>query len=53
LFAYLKTRTGSFRAALWAVAVAALTGAILTLFVPKGRESMHSRVATLAAQVGD
>ena len=53
LFAYLKTRTGSFTAALWAVAVAALTGAILTLFVPKGRESMHSRVATLAAQVGD
>jgi ACS family tartrate transporter-like MFS transporter len=53
LFAYLKTRTGSFTAALWAVAVVALTGAILTLFVPKGRESMHSRVATLAAQVGD
>jgi len=34
LFAYLKTRTGSFTAALWAVAMVALTGAILTLSVP-------------------
>jgi len=39
LFAYLKTRTGSFTAALWAVAVVALTGAILTLSVPTRRES--------------
>jgi ACS family tartrate transporter-like MFS transporter len=39
LFAYLKTRTGSFTAGLWAVAVVALTGAILTLTVPKRRES--------------
>ena len=30
LFAFLKTRTGSFTAGLWAVAVVALTGAILT-----------------------
>jgi len=35
LFAYLKTRTGSFTAGLWAVAAVALTGAILTLSVPK------------------
>jgi len=34
LFAYLKTQTGSFTAALWAVAVVALIGAILTLSVP-------------------
>jgi MFS transporter, ACS family, tartrate transporter len=38
LFAYLKTRTGSFTAALWAVAVVAFTGAILTLSVPKRHE---------------
>jgi ACS family tartrate transporter-like MFS transporter len=41
LFAYLKTRTGSFTAALWAVAVVALTGAILTLSVPKRRAAAH------------
>ena len=41
LFAYLKTRTGSFTAALWAVAVVALIGAILTLFVPIQSESRH------------
>ena len=41
LFAYLKTRTGSFTAALWAVAVVAFVGAILTLSVPKRRESRH------------
>ena len=41
LFAYLKTRTGSFTAPLWAVAVVALTGAILTLSVPKRRDSRH------------
>jgi len=35
LFAYLNTRTGSFTVALWAVAGVALTGAILTLSVPK------------------
>lgn len=35
LFAYLTTRTGSFTAALWAVAVVALIGAVLTLSVPK------------------
>jgi MFS-type transporter involved in bile tolerance (Atg22 family) len=35
LFAYLNTRTGSFTAALWAVAAVALVGAILTLSVPK------------------
>lgn len=42
LFAYLKTRTGSFTAALWLVAVVALTGAILTLSVPTRRESRHT-----------
>jgi ACS family tartrate transporter-like MFS transporter len=36
LFAYLKTRTGSFTVALWAVAAVALAGAILTLSVPIG-----------------
>lgn len=36
LFAYLKTQTGSFTVALWAVAAVALTGAILTLSVPIG-----------------
>ena len=35
LFAYLKTRTGSFTAGLWAVAAVALTGAVLVLSVPK------------------
>lgn len=35
LFAYLKTPTGSFTAALWAVSAVALTGAILTLSVPQ------------------
>jgi MFS transporter, ACS family, tartrate transporter len=39
LFAYLKTRSGSFTAALWAVAVVALTGAMLTVLVPTPRES--------------
>jgi nitrate/nitrite transporter NarK len=39
LFAYLKTRTGSFTFALWAAAVVALIGAILTLLVPYRRES--------------
>ena len=39
LFAYLTTRTGSFTTALWAVAVVALTGAILTLSVPQRSES--------------
>lgn len=34
LFAYLKTRTGSFTVALWSVAAVALTGAILTLSIP-------------------
>jgi ACS family tartrate transporter-like MFS transporter len=38
LFAYLKTRTGSFTAPLWAVAVVALTGAVLTLSVPIRRQ---------------
>jgi len=38
LFAYLKTRTGSFTAGLWAVAAIALTGAVLVLSVPKRRE---------------
>jgi len=42
LFAYLKTRTGSFTAPLWAVAVVALTGAILTLSVPIGRQPRDS-----------
>jgi len=37
LFAYLKSRTGSFTAPLWAVAGVALLGAVLTLSVPKGR----------------
>jgi len=41
LFAYLKTRTGSFTAAFWAVAVVALTGAILTLSVPIRCEPRH------------
>lgn len=41
LFAYLKTTTGSFTAGLWAVAVVAVAGAILTVSVPKGRESRH------------
>lgn len=39
LFAYLKTPTGSFTPALWAVAVVALTGAILTFSVPIRRQS--------------
>lgn len=38
LFAYLKTRTGSFTAPLWAVAAVGLTGTILTMSVPKRRE---------------
>src|SRR5215472_8930680 len=38
LFAYLKTRTGSFAAGLWAVAAVAFTGAMLTLSVPKRPE---------------
>ena len=38
LFGYLRTRTGSFTAALWIVAGVTLTGAILTLSVPKRRE---------------
>lgn len=38
LFAYLKTRTGSFTAGLWAVAAVALTGAALVLSAPKRRE---------------
>ena len=38
LFAYLETRSGSFTAALWAVSAVALTGAILTLSVPKRHE---------------
>jgi ACS family tartrate transporter-like MFS transporter len=38
LFAYLKTRTGSFTAPLWAVAAVALTGAILTISVPMRRK---------------
>ncbi len=38
LFAYLKTRTGSFTVPLWAVAAVGLIGAVLTLSVPKGRE---------------
>ena len=42
LFAYLKTRTGSFTAALWVVAAVALTGAILTFSVPTGRETRHA-----------
>jgi ACS family tartrate transporter-like MFS transporter len=41
LFAFLKTPSGSFTAALWAVAAVALTGAILTLSVPKRSESRH------------
>jgi len=41
LFAYLKTQTGSFTVALWAVAAVALTGAILTLLVPiRNRDSL-------------
>jgi ACS family tartrate transporter-like MFS transporter len=39
LFAYVTTRTGSFTAALWAVAVVALLGGLLTLSVPTRRES--------------
>src|SRR5215475_8177784 len=39
LFAYLKTRTGSFTVALWVVAGVALTGAVLTLSVPVRRRS--------------
>jgi MFS transporter, ACS family, tartrate transporter len=38
LFAYVTTRTGSFTAALWAVAVVALLGGLLTLSVPTRRE---------------
>ena len=38
LFAYLKTSTGSFTVALWAVAGVALSGAVLTLLVPYGGE---------------
>src|SRR5215467_9539436 len=38
LFAYMKTRTGSFTVALWAVAAVAFTGAMLTLSVPKRPE---------------
>ncbi len=41
LFAQLETRSGSFTVALWAVAAVALTGAILTLSVPKRSESRH------------
>jgi ACS family tartrate transporter-like MFS transporter len=42
LFAYLKTRTGSFASPLWAVAGVALMGAILTLCIPTGhRGSLH------------
>jgi MFS transporter, ACS family, tartrate transporter len=41
LFAYLKTPSGSFTPALWAVAVVALLGAVLTLSVPTRRESPH------------
>jgi ACS family tartrate transporter-like MFS transporter len=49
LFAYLKTRTGSFTAPLWAVGVVALLGAILTLSVPIRRVSTSSsgRMATI------
>jgi ACS family tartrate transporter-like MFS transporter len=39
LFADLKMRTGSFTAALWAVAVVAFTGTILTLSVPRRGEA--------------
>jgi ACS family tartrate transporter-like MFS transporter len=42
LFAYLKTRTGSFTAALWVVAAVALTGAILTLSVPQRTKAERS-----------
>jgi MFS transporter, ACS family, tartrate transporter len=42
LFAYLKTSTGSFTAALWAVAVVALMGAILTLSVPEKTRNQRS-----------
>jgi MFS transporter, ACS family, tartrate transporter len=39
LFAYLKTRSGSFTLALWVVAGVALTGAVLTLSIPTRGES--------------
>jgi MFS transporter, ACS family, tartrate transporter len=39
LFAYLKTRSGSFTLALWVVAGVALTGAVMTLSIPTRRES--------------
>ena len=38
LFAYLKTRTGSFTTGLWALAAVVLTGAVLVLSVPKRPE---------------
>jgi len=38
LFAYLRTRTGSFTIPLWAVAVVGFAGAVLTLSVPKRGE---------------
>jgi nitrate/nitrite transporter NarK len=42
LFAYLKTRTGSFASPLWAVAGVALMGAILTVCIPtEHRLSLH------------
>ena len=37
LFAYLRTRTGSFTTGLWVVAAVALMGAGLTAAVPKGK----------------
>ena len=37
LFAYVNTRTGSFTMSFWVVAAVALTGAILTISVPKAR----------------
>jgi len=40
LFAYLRTRTGSFTTGLWTVAAIAFTGALLTLSVPQRSEPL-------------
>jgi len=52
LFGYLRTRTGSFTAALWAVALVAFLGALLTLAVPKRHESSTVDLITDSARTG-
>jgi nitrate/nitrite transporter NarK len=52
LFGYLRMRTGSFTAALWAVALVAFLGALLTLAVPTRHESSTADLITDSARTG-